>query len=138
MIKLSEILHTVKDESKEGFTPIDNWNMLHAVFLEDMDFKPDGAHHYSLNKPKISVSHKKGSGFIVEDKTKKQVHTFKSFDEVSNFFTNYNQKWENSPYEQQEEEEQQKEIEQSKPEKKPNTAYNGPDYKNDIKKWERM
>lgn len=138
MIKLSEILHTVRNESNSGLTPVDNWNLLHATFLEDMNFKADGQYHYSLPSPNIKISHKKGVGFVVEDKTKKEIHTFKDFNEVTDFFTKYQQKWENAPYQDSEEEEQQKEIEKSEPKEKPNTTSEEPDYKNGVKKWERI
>jgi hypothetical protein len=139
MIKLSEILHTIKDESKKGLTPVDNWNLLHATFLEDMDFKADGQYHYSLPSPKIMIAHKKGVGFVVEDKSKKQVHTFKDFNEVTDFFTKYNQKWENAPYQQNEEEEDREEIEAEKPKQQPNTIKGeGEKIEKSVKKWDKM
>ena len=102
MIKLAEILHSIRDENKQGFIPIDRWNMLHANFLEDMGFKADGNNHYSIQKPKIVVSHRKGIGFVVEDKSKKQTHTFKNFKQLAEFFSSYKQKWSNAPYQEEE------------------------------------
>lgn len=136
MIKLSEILHTIHDESKKGLTPVDNWNLLHATFLEDMDFKPEGGHYYSIPNPKIKIAHKKGVGFVVEDKSKKQIHTFKTFDELTDYFTNYKQKWESAPYGQNEEQEDAEEIEKNELKNKPNTVIEEPDYKSGVKKWE--
>lgn len=98
MIKLAEILHTIKHENKDGYTELDRWNILHADYLENMDFKADGMYQYSLHKPQIRVGHKRDEGFVVEDITNKQKHTFKTFKEVEDFFTNYKQKWENAPY----------------------------------------
>ena len=53
MIKLVEILHMLQKENEDGYTEIDRWNILHADYLENMDFKPDGMYKYSLHKPKI-------------------------------------------------------------------------------------
>jgi len=98
MIKLKEILHRISEENKEGLTELDNWKITDYDFMTDMDFKPDGIYHFGLKKPEIKVCHKKGVGFIVNDKTKKQTHSFKTFAEMSDFFTKYEQDWENAPY----------------------------------------
>lgn len=97
MIKLAEILHTIRHENNEGLTETDRWNILHAEYLENMDFKADGIYHFTLHSPRIRVSHKKNEGFIVEDISNKQKHTFKKFKELEEFFTNYKQKWEDAP-----------------------------------------
>jgi hypothetical protein len=97
MIKLAEILHTIRHENQEGLTVLDRWNILHAEFLENMDFKADGMYHYSLHAPHIRVSHKKNDGFVVEDFSHKKKHTFKTFKELENFFTTYKQKWTDAP-----------------------------------------
>ncbi len=141
MISLKEILHTVKEESKKGLTPVDNWNLLHATFLEDMDFKADGTYHYSLAKPPILISHKKGVGFVLEDKLKEQIHTFKDFNELTEFFTKYEQEWENAPYKESEDEKKRKELEKTEPRNKPNTVREdekNSDVKDSVKKWEKM
>jgi hypothetical protein len=98
MIKLTEILHTIRDEAKAGLTDIDNWSIVDADFMLDMGFKPNGHTHYSLTNPKITVCHKQGEGFILDDKTKGEKKTFPKFNDLAEYFTTYEQKWENSPY----------------------------------------
>jgi hypothetical protein len=99
MIKLKEIVnHIIDTNNSEGLTPVDNWKETDAIFLEDMGFKNDGMYYYALKKPEVRVSHKKGVGFILDDKGHNKKHTFKRFKELENFFSNYNQKWDNAPY----------------------------------------
>lgn len=99
MIKLMELLnHILNAENEEGLTEVDNWKATDAMYLEDMGFKNDGAYHYALKKPEIKISHKKGAGFIVEDKDHKTKHTFPKFKDMEEFFANYNQKFDNTPY----------------------------------------
>ncbi len=100
MIILSELLknHIVSDENTEGLTPVDNWKITDVIYLEDMGFKNDGMFYYALKRPEIKLSHKKDSGFIVEDKDKKEKHIFKKFKELEDYFSNYKQKWKNTPY----------------------------------------
>ena len=99
MIKLTELLHhIIRDESDKGLTPVDNWKATHAMFLEDMGFKNDGMFYYALKKPEIKLSHKKGEGFIVEDRTKKEKHIFPKFKNLEEYFGNYKQRWEHAPY----------------------------------------
>lgn len=98
MIKLMELLHTIHAENEEGLTPIDNWKATDAMYLEDMSFKNDGMYYYALKKPEIRVSHKKREGFILEDKDKKEKHTFPKFKELEEYFANYKQQWDNAPY----------------------------------------
>ena len=87
------------DEEDEGLTPVDNWRATHAMYIEDMGFKNDGIYHYSLKKPEIRLSHKKGEGFIIEDKAKNQKQTLPEFKDLEEFFMNYKQEFENAPYE---------------------------------------
>jgi hypothetical protein len=99
MIKLAELLkHIIGDEEDEGLTPVDNWSAQHTMYLEDIGFKNDGIYHYSLKKPEIRLSHKKGEGFIIEDKAKNQKQTLPKFKDLEEFFMNYKQEFENQPY----------------------------------------
>ena len=123
MIKLKEILHRLQQEAEKGLTPVDKWSIPDSDFMNDMDFKPDGQYTFSLKNPHIKVYHKKGVGFVVDDysKTKKQEettgakgydnmppveekenkpirYTFPTFNELTDYFTKYEQKWENEPY----------------------------------------
>jgi|SRR6185369_12337315 len=99
MIKLSEILHTIKQEKEEGLTPVDNWKITDADHLYDMGFTADGMNHFSLKKPNITVTHKKGEGFILDDHSKKHKQTFPKFEDLIKHFETYQQKWESAPYE---------------------------------------
>ena len=90
--------HIVRDESDKGLTPVDNWKATHAMFLEDMGFKNDGMFHYALKKPEMRLSYKKGEGFILEDRMKKEKHIFPKFKNLEEYFANYKQKWERAPY----------------------------------------
>jgi hypothetical protein len=96
-----ELLHTLQDEEEKGLTPVDNWKASDCMYLEDMGFKNDGTYHYALKKPEIKLSHKKGEGFIIDDKTKNEKKVVKTFKELEDNFVNYKQKWENEPYETQ-------------------------------------
>ena len=98
MIKLSEILHTIQDSKKEGLTDLNNWKIQDADFMEDMGFKAAGAHHYAIDRPKMTVYHKKNVGFVLEDKTKNTSHVFPKFDAMSEYFSKYSQSFENQPY----------------------------------------
>lgn len=98
MIKLSEILHTISSEKESGYTPVDNWKITDAEHLQDMGFTADGQYHFSLKNPNITVAHKKGEGFVLEDLTKKQKHTFPKFKDLINHFEKYEQQWERTPY----------------------------------------
>ena len=72
MILLSEILHTIRlQQEQEGLTPVDNWKITDADHLYDMGFTADGMYHYALKKPNITVAHKKGEGFVLDDQSKK-------------------------------------------------------------------
>lgn len=98
MIRLSEILHTIQSEQKDGLSDLDNWKITDADYMEDMGFKAAGAHYYAMNNPKLSVCYKKGIGFMLKDDTKREEKTFPTFDEMSEYFSKYNQKFENQPY----------------------------------------
>jgi hypothetical protein len=99
MIKLKEMInHILNTDNEDGLTPVDNWKMTDSMYLEDMGFKNDGMYYYALKKPEIRVGHKKGVGFVVEDKGNNKNYTFPKFKELEEFFANYQQKWENAPY----------------------------------------
>jgi hypothetical protein len=99
MIKLKEILHTISKENKnEELVPIDNWPFRNEQFLTDMGFKSDGIYHYSLKKPELVVSLKKGVGYILKDKDRNETKTFSKFNELEDYFAKYPQKWETDEY----------------------------------------
>ena len=98
MIKLSEIIHTIKSKHEEGLSDIDNWKVADADFMTDMGFESGGACHFILKNPLITVCHKKGVGFIMEDKSQNKTITFPKFKELIEYFSKYEQKFENMPY----------------------------------------
>lgn len=106
MIKLKDLIlkessflkNEENDIKKEELIPTENWKITHAMFLEDMGFKNDGMFYYALKKPEIKICFQKGVGFILNDKSKKQKHTFKTFKELEQYFENYEQEWEREPY----------------------------------------
>ena len=119
-LKLKEILNRISEENREGLTELDNWKITDYDFMTDMGFKPDGEYHFSLKKPHIQVSHKRGVGFTLEDfsktnqkpqaedphvydrpqkeEEKGHSHVFPDFGDLSEFFTKYEQAWEHEPY----------------------------------------
>ena len=110
MIKLAELIqqsHIIKDRNRtgglapiedKGLTPVDNWKITDAMYLEDMGFKTDGMFEYALKNPEMSISHKKNEGFILEDKSKKAKVSFRKFKELEEYFAKYKQNWKNQPY----------------------------------------
>lgn len=97
MIKLKEILHRLHQEAEdEGLTSLDNWKITDYDFMDDMKFKPDGQYTFALKTPDIKVFHKKGEGFVVVEKNHKR--SFPTFHELTEYFTNYEQEWQNQPY----------------------------------------
>ena len=99
MIKLMEILHTIQSgEGTDGLSEVDNWKIPDYDFLIDMGFTPDGIYHFGMKNPEITVCHKKGTGFIVNDKTRNETIPFKDFNDLMEYFSKYQQKWEHTPY----------------------------------------
>jgi len=66
--------------------------------LEDMEFKPSDMYHMCLKKPELTIHHRKGLGFVLEDKDKKQKLIFRNFKKLTEYFSQYEQKWEHQPY----------------------------------------
>jgi hypothetical protein len=85
-------------ENGENLTPVDNWKLGDADYLNDMGFKADGQFRYSLKRPHMSVFHKKNEGFTLEDESKKTKHTFQTFNDLIEHFEKYEQKFERTPY----------------------------------------
>lgn len=98
MIKLREILHTIKNDHEDNLVSIDDWKISNTDFLNDMGFKPTGVYHFSLNNPKMQVCCKRGVGFILDDGSKNERKEFKKFEDLIDYFSNYQQKQENESY----------------------------------------
>ena len=95
---MKESLHVLSEKNTEGLSVIDKWKITDHDFLQDMGFKPNGMYHFVMDKPEMSVCHKKGVGFILEDKSKKQKLMFPKFKQLMEYFSTYEQKFENEPY----------------------------------------
>jgi hypothetical protein len=90
MISLKEILHTAKDENKSGLVPYEEWTIAETDHLSDMGFKPNGTYCMGLENPPMVVFRKK-EGFQLKDGKKKQNFKFQSFDQLVEYFDNYQQ-----------------------------------------------
>jgi hypothetical protein len=92
-MKLSEILHIVSDEKKQGLINIDDWKFTHADHLKNMGFDFNGDYEMSLKSPVIKVYKKKtpqGEMFFVEAE-KQGTKMFRDFEEVINYFDHFPQ-----------------------------------------------
>lgn len=92
-MKLTEILHTVSDEKKQGLINIDDWKFTHADHLKNMGFDFDGDYVMSLKAPQIRVYKKKlpqGECFVVEAE-KQGAKMFPTFEEVIEYFDHFPQ-----------------------------------------------
>lgn len=92
-MKLTEILHTVKDEEEKGLVNVDDWKWADADHLKTMGFDFDGDYAMSMKQPQITVSKQKlpqGECYVVKAEDKKPV-IFKNFEEVVKFFDKYPQ-----------------------------------------------
>ena len=100
MISLTELLHSIDEENKDGLVPIDDWRWPDVDHLVTMGFKFIDDHHMRTEKPpKITISKKKSldettgkkdSYFYIEE-PKKAVKRFKTFNDVIDFFDGYQQ-----------------------------------------------
>ena len=100
MISLTELLHSIDEENKEGLINIDSWRWPDVDHLVTMGFKFKDDHHMQTEKPpKMTIYKKKSldeangkkeSAFYIEE-PKKAVKRFKSFNDVIDFFDGYRQ-----------------------------------------------
>jgi hypothetical protein len=100
MISLTELLHSIDEENKEGYVKIDEWRWPDVDHLVTMGFKfMDDNHMQTEKPPKITISKKKSldeatgkkdSYFYIEE-PKKPTKRFKSFNDVIDFFDGYSQ-----------------------------------------------
>lgn len=99
-MKLTELLHAIDEETKEGLVNIDEWRWPDVDHLVTMGFKFKDDHHMQTEKPpKITIYKKKSmdektgkktSAFYIEE-PKQPVKRFKTFNEVIDFFDTYKQ-----------------------------------------------
>lgn len=105
MINLLEILSKIEDEQEKGLIPLDDWKLIELDHLFDMDFNQSGEYKMVMDKNPVIVVYKKknmthtlpdgrnvkGDGYILEDKTKKEIHVFPTFGKLLEFFDEYEQ-----------------------------------------------
>ena len=101
MIKLTELLHSIKQEKEDGLVDVDSWRWPDVDHLINMGFDFGDDYHLNTTKdPKITVykkkedtedeNGKKEEYFYVEEDDKK-TKRFKSFSDVIDFFDHYEQ-----------------------------------------------
>ena len=99
MITLSELLHAIDEENKEGLVNIDDWRWPDVDHLVSMgfDFADDHRLH-TLKDPKITIYKKKEkdskgeeSEYFYVEEAKRAVKRFKNFNEVVDYFDTYSQ-----------------------------------------------
>ena len=99
-MKLSEILHSIDEEAKEGLINLEDWRWPDIDHLATMGFKFMDDHHMQTEKsPKMVIYKKKDkdektgkqtSYFYVEE-PKKPTKRFAAFNDVIDFFDGYRQ-----------------------------------------------
>jgi hypothetical protein len=99
-MKLTELLHAIDEENKEGLVKIDDWRWPDVDHLVTMGFTFKDDHHMQTEKPpKMTIYRKKGmdeasgkktSHFYIEE-PKRPVKRFNTFNDVIDFFDGYKQ-----------------------------------------------
>ena len=99
MIKIVELLHSIRKEEKQGLVNIDSWRWPDVDHLVTMGFEFGDDFHMHTNKdPKIKIYKKKDkdengketSYFFIEEE-KRKLKRFKTFNDVIDYFDNYSQ-----------------------------------------------
>lgn len=98
MIKLSEILHTIGEEKKEGLISIEKWKFPDVEHLVAMGFDFDD-YYFTTNKdPRMRIYKKKekNSNGNIEDyffleEPQKPLKKFKDFNDLIDYFDHYQQ-----------------------------------------------
>lgn len=100
MISLTELLHSIDEENKEGFIKVDDWRWPDMDHLVTMGFKIKDDYHLETEKPpKMTIYKKKGVDEKTGKKTsywhieepKKATKRFKTFNDVIDYFDGYRQ-----------------------------------------------
>jgi len=98
-MKLTELLHYIEKENKEGLVNIDDWRWPDVDHLVNMGFEFSDDYHLRTNKdPRIIVYKKKEDGedgkktefFYVEEEDR-ETKRFKTFSDVIDYFDTYSQ-----------------------------------------------
>lgn len=98
MISLTELLHSIDKEDKDGLVNIDDWRYPDVQHLIDMGFDFADDFRFCTDKdPKITVYKKKDKDsedktefFYVEEKDR-ETKRFKAFNDVIDYFDTYSQ-----------------------------------------------
>lgn len=98
MIKLTELLHFVNEENKDGLINVDDWRWPDVEHLVAMGFEFADDHHMVTSKPKIIIykkkdkdEHGKPQNFFFIEEPDKETKRFKTFNDVIDFFDSYPQ-----------------------------------------------
>lgn len=100
MIKLTELLHSVASENKEGLIKIDDWRWPDVDHLVTMGFEFGDDHHMHTTKDPEIVIYKKKSvdkatgkneEYFYIQEPKRDTKRFKSFSDVIEYFDHYPQ-----------------------------------------------
>ena len=103
-MKITELLHTMDKESKEGFINIDDWRWPDVEHLASMGFEfgddfhmntpsrgdPDSPHITIYRKKEKGTDGKENSFFYIEE-PKRAKKRFKEFNEIIDYFDSYPQ-----------------------------------------------
>ena len=99
MITLKELLHSIKDEEKNGLISIDDWKWPDVDHLITMGFEFNDDYNMSTNRePKIKIYKKKekdgsekGEEFFFIEEPDRETKRFKTFNDVIDYFDSYAQ-----------------------------------------------
>lgn len=98
-MKLTELLHVLSQENKEGLINIDDWRWPDVDHLVAMGFDFADDHHLVTSKePRITIYKKKdkdekggSSEFFFIEEPDREKKRFKSFNDVIDYFDHYSQ-----------------------------------------------
>ena len=99
MIKLTELLHSIDQEEKEGLTPVDTWRWPDVDHLMTMGFEVMDDYHLKTKMPPEIVIYRKkdkdkdgkNKTFFYIEEPKKKLKRFETFNDVIDFFDSYKQ-----------------------------------------------
>ncbi len=99
MIKLTELIHSMDSENKEGLINIDDWKWPDVDHLVSMGFEFADDNKLTTNKPPIITIYKKkdknekneqAEFFFIEEKDREKKR-FVAFNDVIEYFDHYSQ-----------------------------------------------
>ena len=99
MIKLTELLNSIREENKDGFVNIDDWrwpDVDHLVsmgfgFSDDFRLTTEKEPHITVYKKKDVDESKKSSEMFFVEEPNRDVKRFKTFNDVIEYFDRYEQ-----------------------------------------------